>query len=54
MRFHPSAWAGVLARWSAPTRQQPAAITSAHLVPLVRAGATFDNGVLVERQDQAA
>jgi hypothetical protein len=30
------------------------AITGAHLVPLVRAGATFDDGVLVERQDQAA
>jgi putative transposase len=30
------------------------AITGAHLVALVRSGATFDNGVLVERQEQAA
>jgi putative transposase len=30
------------------------AITGAHLVPLVRAGARFENGVLVERKDQAA
>ncbi|WP_405953021.1 IS256 family transposase [Streptomyces prunicolor] len=30
------------------------AITGAHLVPLVRAGARFENGVLVERQEQAA
>jgi transposase-like protein len=30
------------------------AITGAHLVPLVRAGARFENGVLAERQDQAA
>ncbi|MFE4413086.1 transposase [Streptomyces sp. NPDC056821] len=29
-------------------------ITGAHLVPLIRAGATFENGALVERQDQAA
>ncbi len=30
------------------------AITGAHLVPLVRAGATFENDVLVKRQEQAA
>ncbi|MFD7757613.1 IS256 family transposase [Streptomyces sp. NPDC059757] len=30
------------------------AITGAHLVPLVRAGARFENGILVERQEQAA
>ncbi len=30
------------------------AMTGTHLVPLVRAGARFENGVLVERQDQAA
>lgn len=30
------------------------AITGAHLVPLVRTGVRFENGVLVERQDQAA
>ncbi|WP_457030751.1 IS256 family transposase [Kitasatospora sp. P5_F3] len=30
------------------------AITGAHLVPLVRAGARFENGLLVERQEQAA
>jgi transposase-like protein len=30
------------------------AITGAHLVALVRAGARFENGVLVERLDQAA
>jgi putative transposase len=30
------------------------AITGAHLVPLVRAGARFEKGVLVERQEQAA
>lgn len=30
------------------------AITGAHLVALVRAGARFENGVLVERRDQAA
>ncbi|MEU6800901.1 transposase [Streptomyces neyagawaensis] len=30
------------------------AITGAHLVPLVRAGARFENGVLVEREGQAA
>jgi len=30
------------------------AITGAHLVPLVRAGARFDNGVLVERVDEVA
>ncbi|MGW2935991.1 IS256 family transposase [Streptomyces sp. NPDC001156] len=30
------------------------AITGAHLVPLVRAGARFENGVLAERQEQAA
>ncbi|MGW4095024.1 IS256 family transposase [Nocardia sp. NPDC004750] len=30
------------------------AIKGAHLVPLVRAGARFENGVLVERQEQAA
>jgi putative transposase len=30
------------------------AITGAHLVPLVRAGAWFKNGVLVEREEAAA
>lgn len=30
------------------------AITGAHLVPLVRAGARFENGVLVEGEEQAA
>ncbi|MET8809404.1 IS256 family transposase [Streptomyces sp. NPDC004546] len=30
------------------------AITGAHLVPLVRAGALFENGILVEREEQAA
>jgi putative transposase len=30
------------------------AITGAHLVPLVRAGARFESGVLVEREEQAA
>ena len=30
------------------------AITAAHLVSLVRAGARFENGVLVERADVAA
>ncbi|OIJ93262.1 IS256 family transposase [Streptomyces colonosanans] len=30
------------------------AITGPHLVPLVRAGARFENGVLVERQQEAA
>jgi hypothetical protein len=30
------------------------AITGAQLVPLVRAGAGFENGVLAERQEQAA
>ncbi|MFD5875858.1 IS256 family transposase [Streptomyces sp. NPDC060322] len=30
------------------------AIAGAHLVALVRAGATFENGLLVERQEQAA
>jgi hypothetical protein len=30
------------------------AITGAHLVPLVRAGAVFENGILVERKEQAA
>ncbi|MCX5261708.1 IS256 family transposase [Streptomyces canus] len=30
------------------------AITGARLVPLVRAGARFENGILVERQEQAA
>ncbi|MEU0785375.1 IS256 family transposase [Streptomyces sp. NPDC006173] len=30
------------------------AITGAHLVALVRAGTTFENGLLVERQEQAA
>lgn len=30
------------------------AVTSAHLVPLVRAGARFENGVLVEREGAAA
>lgn len=30
------------------------AITGAHLVSLVRAGARFENGVLVEREEQAA
>jgi transposase-like protein len=30
------------------------AITGAHLVPLVRAGARFENGVLVERPETAA
>ncbi|MFE2561699.1 hypothetical protein ACFXGT_37975 [Streptomyces sp. NPDC059352] len=29
-------------------------ITGAHLVPLVRAGARFESGILVERQEQAA
>ncbi|GHE01602.1 hypothetical protein GCM10010339_21650 [Streptomyces alanosinicus] len=29
------------------------AITGAHLVPLVRAGARFENGVLVEREEAA-
>ncbi|MEU1623082.1 transposase [Streptomyces sp. NPDC005722] len=37
---------------SAQTRWR--AITGAHLVPLVRAGAWFENGILVERQEQAA
>ncbi|MGW7674180.1 IS256 family transposase, partial [Streptomyces sp. NPDC054775] len=30
------------------------AVTGAHLVPLVRAGARFENGVLVEREEAAA
>jgi hypothetical protein len=30
------------------------AITGAHLVPLVRAGARFENGVLVEREETEA
>nr|WP_206441895.1 hypothetical protein [Streptomyces boncukensis] len=30
------------------------AITGAHLVPLVRAGARFENGVLVEREEATA
>ncbi|MEU9331484.1 IS256 family transposase, partial [Streptomyces canus] len=30
------------------------AITGAHLVPLVRAGARFENGVLVERGEDTA
>jgi hypothetical protein len=30
------------------------AITGAHLVPLVRAGARFENGILVERSEVAA
>lgn len=30
------------------------AITGAHLVPLVRAGARFENGALVERPEGAA
>ncbi|MFB7225569.1 hypothetical protein [Streptomyces sp. NPDC056227] len=30
------------------------AIAGAHLVPLVRAGARFENGALAERQEQAA
>jgi transposase-like protein len=30
------------------------AITGAHLVPLVRAGARFKNGILVEREEAAA
>ena len=29
------------------------AVNSAHLVALVRAGATFENGVLVERPDES-
>jgi putative transposase len=29
-------------------------VNGAHLVPLVRAGARFERGLLVERQDQAA
>ncbi|GAB2606558.1 hypothetical protein GCM10027168_44270 [Streptomyces capparidis] len=29
-------------------------ITGAHLVSLVRTGALFENGVLVEREEQAA
>lgn len=37
---------------SAQTRWR--AITGAHLVALVRSGAKFENGVLVERQEQAA
>ncbi|WP_406729497.1 IS256 family transposase [Streptomyces sp. GD-15H] len=37
---------------SAQTRWR--AITGAHLVALVRAGARFENGILVERQEQAA
>lgn len=37
---------------SAQTRWR--AITGAHLVPLVRTGARFENGILVERQEQAA
>ncbi|OEJ28667.1 hypothetical protein AR457_33690 [Streptomyces agglomeratus] len=30
------------------------AISGVHLVPLVRGGARFENGVLVEREEQAA
>ena len=30
------------------------AITGAHLVSLARAGAVFENGILVEREEQAA
>ncbi|MFI6690106.1 hypothetical protein [Streptomyces sp. NPDC050485] len=37
---------------SAQTRWR--ANTGAHLVPLVRAGARFENGVLVERSEVAA
>ncbi|MFF3967934.1 IS256 family transposase [Streptomyces griseorubiginosus] len=37
---------------SAQTRWR--AITGAHLVPLIRTGARFENGILVERQEQAA
>jgi hypothetical protein len=35
---------------SAPTGR---AVKSAHLVALVRAGAKFENGVLVERRDES-
>ncbi|MGA5454579.1 IS256 family transposase [Streptomyces umbrinus] len=37
---------------SAQTRWR--AITGAHLVPLVRTGARFENGILVERQEQVS
>lgn len=30
------------------------AVTGAHLVALVRTGARFENGILIERQEQAA
>jgi putative transposase len=35
-------------------QQRWRAITGAHLVALVRAGATFENGRLAEREDVAA
>ncbi|MFG3206455.1 hypothetical protein [Streptomyces sp. NPDC048192] len=38
-----------------PVQARPCAITGAHLVPLVRAGASFENGRLVEcTETQAA
>lgn len=36
------------------TRARWRAVTGAHLVALVRAGATFENGVLVEREQETA
>ena len=40
--------------WSSPREARWRAITGAHLVPLVRAGARFENGILVERPEAAA
>jgi hypothetical protein len=37
-----------------PAQHRWRAVNSAHLVALVRAGATFKNGVLVERPDESA
>ncbi|KUL69495.1 MULTISPECIES: hypothetical protein [unclassified Streptomyces] len=46
-----------LRRWRASSQSPPrhaGARTGADLVPLVRAGARFENGILVEREEQAA
>lgn len=51
-------WAGAAVRRGAgmveSAQARRRAITGAHLVALIRSGARFENGVLVERKEAAA
>jgi hypothetical protein len=44
---------GSLAVWQSRAARTPAAVNAPHLVALVRAGAVFKNGKLIERPDES-